>query len=343
MSTTTRFFLINFLGCLAFLSIPVFSSPDFSEGVEIIYVPPFQTNIFSYILLLFFFYLNYYYLIPKFYFNQKRVIYLLLLIGCFALFLTLPNLILPVDFVELSKHKMYQERPIPRPNPLHPFNLGDSISFALVLSLSFLIKLNSRLNEIHDEKLTAEVSYLKAQINPHFLFNTLNSLYALTLQKSNDAPNAVLKLSGIMRYVVTESSQDFVALDKEINYIKDYLELQKLRLDNGVSLSFDIHGTTTGRAIAPLILIPFIENAFKYGINPDKDSYIKIVIEIQNQSLSMRVKNSIVASEIDEELKTEEGLKNTQKRLDLIYPGKYDLKVIEDGKEYEVNLKLELL
>jgi LytS/YehU family sensor histidine kinase len=146
-----------------------------------------------------------------------------------------------------------------------------------------------------------------------------------------------------MRYVVTESSQDFVTLDKEINYIKDYIELQKLRLDNSVMLTFDIHGTTTGRAIAPLILIPFIENAFKYGINPDKDSYIKIAIEIQNQSLSMSVKNSIVASEIDEGFKTEEGLKNTQKRLDLIYSGKYDLEVIEDGKEYGVNLRIELL
>ncbi|MGC4040579.1 MAG: histidine kinase [Flavobacterium sp.] len=147
----------------------------------------------------------------------------------------------------------------------------------------------------------------------------------------------------MMRYVVTESSQDFVTLDKEINYIKDYIELQKLRLDDSVSLSFEIHGTTMGRAIAPLILIPFIENAFKYGINPDADSFIKIDITIAERSLLMRVQNSIVASEIDEEFKTEEGLKNTQKRLDLIYPGKYELDVVEDEKTYDVNLKIDLL
>jgi len=217
------------------------------------------------------------------------------------------------------------------------------IPFLLVIALAFLIKINAQLNEIHDEKLNAEVSYLKAQINPHFLFNTLNSLYALTLQKSNDAPNAVLKLSSIMRYVVTESSQDFVALDKEINYIKDYIELQKLRLDSNATLTFEVKGNTTGRAIAPLILIPFIENAFKYGINPDENSSIEIKIDIENQTLQMKVKNTIVASEIDEELKTQEGLKNTQKRLDLIYTGKYDLEVHENENVYDVNLKIELV
>jgi len=217
------------------------------------------------------------------------------------------------------------------------------IPFLLVIALAFLIKLNNRLVEIHDEKRNAEVSYLKAQINPHFLFNTLNSLYALTLQKSNEAPNAVLKLSGIMRYVVTESAQDYVSLDKELNYIKDYIELQKLRLDKGISLSFDIEGNTLGKVITPLILIPFIENAFKYGINPDADSFIKINILIENQTLIMTVKNAIVATEISEELKTEEGLKNTQKRLDLMYSGKYVLAIVENDKTYEVNLKLELL
>jgi len=134
-----------------------------------------------------------------------------------------------------------------------------------------------------------------------------------------------------------------VSLDKEINYIKDYIELQKLRLDSSVSLSFEINGATTGRAIAPLILIPFIENAFKYGINPDEDSFIKIEISVKEQFLQMHVSNAMVASEIDEEFKTEEGLKNTQKRLDLIYSGKYELNVTEDQKIYDVNLKIDLV
>jgi len=153
----------------------------------------------------------------------------------------------------------------------------------------------------------------------------------------------VLKLSSIMRYVVTESAQEFVSLDKELNYIKDYIELQKLRLDSSVALSFVVEGNPTGRVIAPLILIPFIENAFKYGINPDEDSFIKIIIAIQNKTLQMNVQNAIVVSQIEEEFKTEEGLKNTQKRLDLIYSGNYALEVSQDEKTYDVRLKIELL
>jgi hypothetical protein len=340
MNNTTRVFLINFLGCLAFLSIPVFSSPDFSQGWNLIHVGPFQKTFVRFIMLLGLFYVSYYYFIPKLYFNNKRVFFGIAILASYTVVIGITELI----FGDADKfHKPNADF---RPPPHEHSEFFDSqmlIPFLLVIALAFLIKISHRLSEIHDEKLSAEVSYLKAQINPHFLFNTLNSLYALTLQKSDEAPNAVLKLSSIMRYVVTESSQDFVALDKEINYIKDYIELQKLRLDSSVSLSFEVVGTTAGRAIAPLILIPFIENAFKYGINPDESSFIKILISIESQSLQMNVKNAIVASEIDEEFKTEEGLKNTQKRLDLIYAGKYILDVREDKNIYDVNLKIELI
>lgn len=340
MSNSIRFFLINFLGCLAFLSIPVFSSPDFSKGLDLIYIDPFQKSFVRYVMLLVLFYASYHYFIPKLYFNHKRVIFVVAVVISYAFIIGATQLIF--GNIHPFPKKISGFGPPPHEHSVF-FDSQILIPFLLVIALAFLIKINARLNEIHDEKLSAEVSYLKAQINPHFLFNTLNSLYALTLQKSNEAPNAVLKLSSIMRYVVTESSQDFVSLDKEINYIKDYIELQKLRLDSNVSLSFEVIGTTSGKAIAPLILIPFIENAFKYGINPDDSSFIKIQISIENQSLQMSVKNAIVASEIDEEFKTEEGLKNTQKRLDLIYSGKYVLDVREDKKYYDVNLKIDLI
>lgn len=339
MNNPTRFFLINFLGCLAFLSIPIFSSPDFSEGIRLIYIAPFQKTFFCFFLLLGLFYISYYYFIPKLYFNNKKLFFAVALLASYALLIGITEIL----FGDVNR-RYHPRRDFGPPPDRHLFfDTQMLVPFLLIIALAFLIKINTRLNEIHDEKLSAEVSYLKAQINPHFLFNTLNSLYALTLQKSNEAPNAVLKLSSIMRYVVTESSQDFVALDKEINYIKDYIELQKLRLDSSVNLSFEIHGTTTGRAIAPLILIPFIENAFKYGINPDENSFIKINITIEKQSLHMNVQNTVVAAEIDEEFKTEEGLKNTQKRLDLIYSGNYELAVCEDDKLYDVNLKIELV
>lgn len=341
MNNSTRVFLINFLGCLAFLSLPVFSSPDFGQGWELIHIVPFQESFVRFVFLLLFFYASYYFFIPKLYFNNRKVLFAVAVLASYGIIIGGTSII----FGNFARPMPMHKGDFGPPPFEHPMFLDTQIliPFFLVIALAFLIKMNSRLMEIHDEKLSAEVSYLKAQINPHFLFNTLNSLYALTLQKSNEAPNAVLKLSSIMRYVVTESSQDFVALDKEINYIKDYIELQKLRLDDGVSLSFEIHGTTTGRAIAPLILIPFIENSFKYGINPDENSFIKIVISIENQSLEMSVQNSMVATEIDEEYKTEEGLKNTQKRLDLIYSGNYELVIDERNKVYDVNLRIELL
>jgi len=178
-----------------------------------------------------------------------------------------------------------------------------------VLTISFLIKLNQRLDTIKEEKQIAEISYLKAQINPHFLFNTLNSLYALTLEKSKEAPNAVLKLSSIMRYVVTESNQDFVPLEKEINYIKDYIDLQKLRIDKDANLKISIEGESKGKIIAPLIVIPFIENAFKYGINPDENSFIDIKIKIDSDNFLLNVKNSIVNKNLSEEEKQKLELK----------------------------------
>lgn len=125
--------------------------------------------------------------------------------------------------------------------------------------LSLLLRINKQLKESEEEKLKAEVSYLKAQINPHFLFNTLNSLYALTIEKSDYAPDAVIKLSNMMRYVVTESTNDFVSLEREISYISDFIDMQRLRISDENKLEYIIKGDTKGRKIAPLVIIPFIE------------------------------------------------------------------------------------
>jgi LytS/YehU family sensor histidine kinase len=221
-----------------------------------------------------------------------------------------------------------------------PFMEGGLFKGGLIIGLSYLLKMNQRFSELKNEKLSAEVSYLKAQINPHFLFNTLNSLYALTLQKSDEASKAVLKLSGIMRYVVVESSKSFVSLSKEINYIQDYIELQKLRLDSSVNLKVSFEGDFNNRQIAPLVLIPFIENAFKYGINPDQSSFISIHISCANAELFMEVKNSIVQAQIAEEFKTEQGIDNTLKRLEIVYPKKHHVRVSETETVYHVELKL---
>lgn len=336
----SRTYLLHVLGIFAFLSIPIISSPDFDLGWQLIYITPFQKSFVRFVLLLMLFYTYYYCIIPKLFLAQKKPLFFAFVIFAYLGIIGITNAIFGTQ--RFSPKTL--GAPI-FPEPREPFEIFDAqilIPYLLIIAFAFLLKMSNRINEINSEKKIAEVSYLKAQINPHFLFNTLNSLYALTLQKSNEAPNAVLKLSGIMRYVVTESNQEYVTLDKELNYIKDYIALQKLRLDQNVTLDFTIEGEPFGKAIAPLLLIPFIENAFKYGINPDAESYILIHILIENQTLTMSVKNPKAAHAIDEELRTAEGLKNTQKRLDLMYSGRYNLSVFEDEKVYEVILKIDL-
>ena len=340
MKNSTRFYLINILGIFAFLCIPILSSPDFGEGWQLIYISPFQKSFVRFVFLLLIFYTYYYVVIPKLFLAKKKLLFFAFVVFAYLGIIGITNAIFGNQRF-MPRSKGFPNFPEPR-EPSEIFDAQILIPYLLVIAFAFLIKMSNRLNEINTEKKIAEVSYLKAQINPHFLFNTLNSLYALTLQKSDEAPNAVLKLSGIMRYVVTESNQEYVTLDKELNYIKDYIALQKLRLDQNVILDFKIEGEPFGKAIAPLILIPFIENAFKYGINPDAESYILMQILIENQTLTMSVKNPKAAHSIDEELRTAEGLKNTQKRLDLMYTGRYNLSVFEDEKVYEVTLIIDL-
>ncbi len=315
MSVNNRNILIHILGSIAFLSFPIFSSPDFNTGKNLWIITPFLNNFCLQFLLLIFFYINHYILLPNFYFKDKKFIYLIFILLFLIVILKVPDYFFPFE--------MHRPNAFSR-NRMEPSKFGfhfikeGLIQFVLVIVISFLIKLNKRYDDLKNEKQVAEISYLKAQINPHFLFNTLNSLYALTIQKSDLAPVAVLKLSGIMRYVVTESSQEFVTLEKEINYISDYIQLQKIRLDESVNFKYEIKGQLLNKSIAPLILIPFIENAFKYGINPDEDSFIHISIETDEKYITLEVENSIVNTTVDETSKTEEGLRNTKKRLEII-------------------------
>jgi LytS/YehU family sensor histidine kinase len=253
-----------------------------------------------------------------------------------------PSLLFPIDWQNMPKPQMGFPGKMPPRNFIRPMEGDSIIQFLLIFAMSFLIKINNQLTDIQSEKLKAEVSYLKAQINPHFLFNTLNSLYSLTISKSDDAPDAVLKLSNIMRYVVTESTNDFVPLDKELNYIKDYIDLQKLRIADNNYLNISISGDAKGKKIAPLVIIPFIENAFKYGINSEEDWKISIKIDIAENEFLMIVENNIVNVNLPENYASEQGIENSERRLDFIYPGSHELTVTETKEIFKVNLKINL-
>lgn len=335
----TPIYLLHILGSLLFISIPIFSSPDFTSG-NLFDIAPFQRNFLRYILLLAFFYINYLYLLPRLYFSRKQLFY----------FVCIPASYLVINFLPsfLIQDSISGIQPLPPGIIQLPVIIpmranGHLFSFLLVFLLGFLLKINQRLAYMQNEKLKAEVAYLRAQVNPHFLFNTLNSVYALTLEKSDFAPEAILKLSSMMRYVVTESSRESVSLEKEIEYIKNYISLQQLRMDKGTKFSFIITGNPFGKSISPLLIIPFIENAFKHGLNPEEESFIAINIDITDYELKLKAENRKVNVHITQEEKTEQGIENTRQRLQYLYPDKHKLLIFDKEQFFTVNLSITLV
>lgn len=205
---------------------------------------------------------------------------------------------------------------------------------------NLLFAITGRLQSVEKEKVKSELAFLKAQINPHFLFNTLNSIYALALKKDDKTPDAVVQLSELMRYIMTNSNDEVIDLTKEINYINNFISLQKTRLGNTVIVDYKVVGNTFGKQITPLILISFIENAFKYGVNPDQTSEICINIDIKEEQLTLFVSNKKTFSVQSE---SGIGLQNTIERLKLVYPQKHQLKIEDTPETYVVNLAIKLV
>jgi two-component system, LytTR family, sensor histidine kinase AlgZ len=205
-------------------------------------------------------------------------------------------------------------------------------------------ELEARKKEMENEQLMSELRFLKAQINPHFLFNTLNNLYFLAFTNSPQTPEVIDKLSQMMRYMIYDSNHPKVPLSKEIDYMKNYISLEKLRLNNQVPIDFDIAGNTEGVQIVPLVLITFLENAFKHGVtNNATDAWIKVKLLIEGKTCFYSVENSkLTKQESDNIVKSGIGLQNVQRRLDLSYPKQYELTVKDTEKSYGVRLRLDV-
>lgn len=208
--------------------------------------------------------------------------------------------------------------------------------------VSLSLRINDRLRETERQKLNTELSFLKAQINPHFLFNTLNTIYSLAIEQSSKTADAVVKLSSLMRYVMREADTDWVPLAKEFSYVENYVALQQLRLDDTVTVDFSITGKPNGQQIAPLILISFIENAFKYGVNPQEKALVQIQLSIVENRLHLRTFNKKVRVFYDEETSSGIGIENTQTRLQLLYPAKHLLTITDVPESFTVDLTIEL-
>jgi sensor histidine kinase YesM len=230
-------------------------------------------------------------------------------------------------------------------------NVGDDLikylPFFIIAASINLIKrqiigeMEKKSAELHQREM--ELNSLKAQINPHFLFNTLNNIYALTLSNSEKASEVVLQLAGLMRYQLESTKKNLVTLDEEIEFLKLYFELEKIRIGNKANLIFEVNLDKYTLWIPPMILMTFIENAFKHGVNRDKSkSYIKISISSQKQNLVMKVENGKPEHKSVNTGFGGFGLKNVLRRLEILLPGKYDIKVEEDEDRYAtiINLKL---
>lgn len=199
--------------------------------------------------------------------------------------------------------------------------------------------------QLSKEKLEAELRFLRAQIHPHFLFNMLNNVYALSLKKSDQTPQMLLKISSLLDFMLYRSNANSVPLHKEVELIQNYLEIERIRYGDRINISLHIAGGANGHYIAPLILFPFVENSFKHGVSAGiENGWINLTILVRDDTLWVKIENSKTRS-VGPDLSGASngiGFNNALRRLDLLYPGRYTLDAIDKGSQFVVELSLQL-
>lgn len=306
---------------------------DWSKGIKLLTVQFLFTFLIAY--------LNYFYFLPRFLKHKKLWLFLLELGIVFAvlIFLRVHLQRYIIDGYTFQERRFYSSTFIVQ---MVAVTLFVTIFIGLLRFVRDWFRFEASKKEVENEKLTAELNFLRAQINPHFLFNTLNNLYYLAYTKSENTTEVIAKLSQVMRYMIYESNHARVLLDKEIEYMENYISLERLRLNNNIPIRFEVKGPREQVQIAPLILITFLENAFKHGVtNNNTEAWVNIMVEIQGDHLMYTVENSkIRQAQADNGGKSGIGLANVSRRLELLYPDVYSLEVEEDEKRYYIRLKL---
>ncbi len=311
---------------IIYLILPIIIVPrpdvNYIERNQFILLNYFFSSLYS----ILFFYVNFFWAIPSLAYKNKKWKYVLVLLFfvlmCFAVYKILPTVI---NF-ETEKIIFFQ-------------------LFAAILKLVFvsivawIIFLYNKNQEHAIAKNQAELAYLKAQVNPHFLFNVLNSLYALAIKKSDHVVDAISKISDMMRYNIEESQKSFVSLNQELGYLQDYIDIQKLRLTTKTKIRYQVKGEAGNKQIEPLLLIAFIENVFKYGVSTEKESEIIINIEIIENNLKLYIQNDKVQKFSST---SGTGIKNTIKRLNYTYNNRYVLNINDKEDYYSVQLSIKI-
>lgn len=312
------------------------------------------------VFLILFYYLNTLFLIPKFLVKEKWFPYILSIVICLLVFLYVPKQIAlfiaePEPFNPANRE--FIRNPAFKGKPrMGGFMRGqrpvadayNTVLFLLIFTVGTCISVIQRWlkteqtrKETENEKLNTELSFLKSQVNPHFFFNTLNNIYSLAVVRSEKTAPAVMKLASIMRYILTETERDLVPLSNEVEFTNNFIDLQKVRLTDKVILSFTTDLKSEDLLVAPLLFIPFVENAFKYGVSTKESSSIHIEIKTEGNKILFSSVNYIVASENTLMENTGIGINNVKRRLELMYPGKHKLTSGEKDNYYSVHLEIE--
>ncbi|WP_158237961.1 sensor histidine kinase [Emticicia sp. TH156] len=324
-------------------------------------------NLWTFFLIyIFIFYVNLIWLIPSFFFKRKFMQYFVFVLITFVLIV----FVKPFDRLVIERNR-YEMRPRHRFEPHLPppvdfkgnppgfkperheqerearnFDVVSVFLFGLVWALGIALKMNERWRDsekrvlqAETDRANAELSFLKAQINPHFLFNTLNNIYTLAVTNSKKTAASIMKLSQIMRYVTDEVSEDFVPLANEIECISNYIDLQKLRLSAKTEVIFEVNTLDTSQKIPPLLLMTYVENAFKHGISNHDKALIEISIKSGKDSLHFICRNKLFSTFRKVE-RTGIGLSNTRQRLQHLYQDRFNLIINDDSGVYQVELTI---
>lgn len=305
-------------------------------------------------------YINMEVLIPRFFIKKKYLIYAGLVLLCFVGFYLFYEFVLTSVFEKFGPPQHAARRymrensemgdkpfgsPMVRMRVIYGFTQALAIYF---LSTAFktsqiALKREKEAADLKSENLNSELKFLRSQINPHFLFNALNNIYSLSLIKSEKTPDIILKLSDMLRYIIYDCNGDRVPLGKEISYINNYIDLQKLKDDQMTNIEVNFEGTNLKCKIAPMILIPFIENSFKHSkIEDIENGWIKLKIENIDNQLIFSIGNSMPKDNFTKDKIGGVGLENVKRRLTLLYPNSHKLNIRQTKNEFLVELTISM-
>ena len=347
MKSKNKKLLLHITSCILFMGIPLFMFPRPPEESLSLFSKPTQRDFIANLLMLILIYLNYYFLIPKLYFTGRLFIYGIVIWGSFLLMVYLPTL--------LTRGGEITYAPSMRPGGPPGYYGGRIVNessylrtvshiiflYLAVILFSILLRVRQQYFLTERARQQAELLSLKAQINPHFLFNTLNSIYSLAVTGSERTADAIIHLSQHMRYILEDTKAEATPVQKELDYISNYLDLQKMRLGDTATIEYIVNNTPKEKYIVPMLLIQFIENAFKHGVNPDKYSKVRIILSVTDELLNLSVFNYKVASN-RENKNSGIGIENTKQRLNLLYPSRHKLIIKESETDYTVHLIIQL-